>query len=428
MGTDAHSEAVGRDDGGSARRRAAFRWNTATGILFACQSVVMLMVLTRVCDVYTAGVFTIAFANANLFLHIGNFGVRKFHASDRQGQFSFRVYRGTRILTCAAMLVAAGAYLAWSSTTLGYSADKTLAMLVMVLFKGVDAIEDVYTGAYQVAGRLDVGARMQAIRLFATMVAFAVFVVVCADLVISLALSTVFAAALLACQVAYVRRRYDMPDRTAPLEWPRVGALLRACLPLFLANFLLFYIGSAPKYAIDAMMDDAAQAYYGYVSMPVFVVTMLAGFVYNPMITELTDLWQEGRRRAFAERFLKIGAIIVAMTVVCVVGAWLIGVPVLNVLYNTDVSGYLAELLILVAGGGFLAAATLSTLGLTIIRWQYVLVPIYALGSVAAWAVSNAAVSTAGIMGASWAYFGIMAGLAIVVTAVFALGIGRGRT
>jgi vancomycin permeability regulator SanA len=58
------------------------------------------------------------------------------------------------------MAVTAGAYLAWSSITLGYSADKTLVMAMMVLFKLVDAVEDVYTGAYQVRDRLDVGAEL----------------------------------------------------------------------------------------------------------------------------------------------------------------------------------------------------------------------------------------------------------------------------
>ncbi len=410
------------------RLRAAFRWNTASGILFGCQSVVMLIVITRVCDVYAAGVFTIAYANANLFLHLGKFGMRKFQASDRADQFGFREYRASRVVSSLAMIVASGAYLAWSATTLGYSTEKTLVILTMVLFKVVDAVEDVYTGAYQVRDRLDVGARMVAIRLLATMVAFGALLAACGNLLVALALSTVFTAALFAGQVLYVKRRYDMPDRSSRLDWGQVRTLFVECVPLFLSNFLLFYMGNAPKYAIDAMMDDAAQAYYGYIAMPVFVVTLLAGFIYNPLITELTDAWQAGNLRPFAVRFLRIGGIIVALTAACLLLAFLLGVPVLNLLYNTDVADYLAELLVLVAGGGFLALATLATLGLTIVRFQTPLAPIYLVGSVAAWAVSNWAVSTAGITGASWAYFSIMAALALVLATTFAYRILRDDT
>jgi hypothetical protein len=65
MDTQNDMQAVARDaidlDSQQKRiQRNAYRWNSAGGTLFALQSVIMLIVLTRVCDVYTAGVFTIA--------------------------------------------------------------------------------------------------------------------------------------------------------------------------------------------------------------------------------------------------------------------------------------------------------------------------------------------------------------------------------
>ena len=62
-------------------QRSAYIWNTAGSMLNAFQSVIMLMVLTRVCDMATAGVFTLAYANANLFLNMGSYGMRNFQAS-----------------------------------------------------------------------------------------------------------------------------------------------------------------------------------------------------------------------------------------------------------------------------------------------------------------------------------------------------------
>lgn len=407
------------DDNAKRIQRAAYRWNSAGGMLFALQSVIMLVVLTRVCDVYVAGVFTIAFANANLFLNIGKFGMRKFQVSDRTCEFSFREYRASRIISCIAMMVASCAYIAYSTVTLGYSVEKTLVMVVMCVFKAIDAYEDVYTGAYQRENRLDIGAKMITIRMAVALAVFAVLAIALADLLWSLTLTTAFTAVFFAVQVRYVRKRYNMPAPSVMRTLRDVMQLLKECLPVFAADFLLFYMGCAPKYAIDAIMDDAAQAYYGYVAMPVFVVTLLASFIYNPMIAELTDMWLANDVKRFMSRFAKIASAIAGITAVCVAGAWAIGVPVLNVLYNAELSPYLVELLALVVGGGFLAIATLATLGITIVRFQNVLVPLYAVLAVFAFFTSNTAVSAAGITGAAWAYVAIMAAAAIVFAVTF---------
>ena len=192
-----------------------------------------------------------------------------------------------------------------------------------------------------------------------------------------------------------------------------------------MATFLLFYIGNAPKYAIDAVMDDVAQAQYGYIAMPVFVVGLLAGFIYNPIIASLADDWAEGRRGAFARRFALQTLIIVGITLVCIAGAWLLGVPVLNLLYNTELAPYKTDLLVLLAGGGFLAMATLFTTGLTIIRWQNKLIPGYVIVASLALVTCPPAVQAAGIDGASWVYLGLMAILTVWFGIVFALGVKR---
>ena len=49
-------------------------WNMVGSMIMAFQSVIMLMILTRVLGLNEAGIFTIAYANANLFVTIGKYG------------------------------------------------------------------------------------------------------------------------------------------------------------------------------------------------------------------------------------------------------------------------------------------------------------------------------------------------------------------
>lgn len=409
--------------------RDAYIWNTAAGLLNAFQSVIMLTVLSHMCDAATAGVFTIAYANANLFLNLGKYGVRNFQVSDVSEKYGFSAYHVARIVSVLAMIAFGAAWAIWSSVTVGYSAEKFLVILVMLLFKAIDAYEDVFHGNYQQHGRLDVGARVLTLRMISMIVLYAGLIVVTRDLLVSLSVSTLFTAAFFVVETVWVKRRYSLPrNQTAPSSKPNTSSilsLLKECFPVFLALFLLFYIGNAPKYAIDAVMDDVAQAQYGYIAMPVFVVGLLANFIYNPIIASLSEDWAQGRVKKFARRFALQVLIIAGITVGCIAGAWAIGVPVLNLLYNTELAPYKGDLLILLVGGGFLATATLFTTGLTIIRRQNKLIPGYVAVSIAALVLCNPAVGIGGIHGASLIYLALMAVLTIWFGAAFALEIRR---
>lgn len=408
--------------------RSAYIWNTTGSMLNAFQSVVMLMVLTRVTDLATSGIFTIAYANANLFLNMGNYGMRNYQASDVTPQYSFAAYARSRVMTDLAMVACSTAYLAWSALTVGYSGYKVAAIFVMTLLKLVDSIEDATDGNYQQHGRLDVGGKLQTLRLSTTMLVFAISAVVTHDLLFPLCIATGWTLAVYVVGAGLIRRRLELPAEDAHGKSGSALALLKECSPLFLAAFLLFYIGNAPKYAIDAYLDDASQAIYGFIAMPVFVVGLLAQFIYMPIIEPLANRWNAGDDGYFRKEIFKQTLYIAGLTLFCDLGALLLGAPVLGTLYNTDLSGYVTDLIVLVTGGGFLAITTLMTMGITIMRQQKHLTVGYVAVALAALVGSPFAVSRFGISGASWIYLGLMVVLAAWFTAVFVRHASLGDT
>lgn len=405
--------------------RAAYIWNTASGLLMAFQSVIMLTVLTHVSSLEAAGVFTIAYANANLFLNLGKYGGRNYQVSDVTNRFSFSTYLCGRALTTLAMVVCGSAWALWSSSSIGYTADKLATIIIMLVFKAVDSLEDVFHGDYQRVGRLDIGARVMTVRMLSVIIVFAGLAIASVNLLFSLSVTTLFTSLFFCTEIIWIKRRYNLPKRLQKPSGLARATLdqLKECFPVFLAAFLLFYIGNAPKYAIDASMDDVAQAYYGFIAMPVFVVGLLAGFIYNPIIASLAKDWANNAHAKFAKRMLLQVAIILFITVACAAGAWILGVPVLNLLYNVDLEPYKTDLLVLIVGGGFLALATLFTTGITIIRRQRHLIPGYIAVSAVAFVCSPIAVEHFGISGASWIYLALMAMLSLWFSIVLSNGI-----
>jgi O-antigen/teichoic acid export membrane protein len=433
MRMEPYSEMPGKKTGEypksqEALRRASYLWNTTAGIVLAFQSVVMLFILMRVCDLETAGIFTIAYANAMLFLNMGEYGMRNYQVSDVEPRFGFKDYLVSRGITTAAMILCAGLWIAWSAVSDGYSTEKTLVLILMCLFKVVDSIEDVFYGNYQQHGRLDLAGKLLTFRLASTLVVFSVAAVTSHSLVVAMAFSTVFTAAFLVVALCCTHRRCHLPTGWGAFSRKSVVNLLSSCLPLFLAAFLIYYIGNAPKYAINTLMTDSDQALYGFIAMPVFVVSLLASFIYTPIIAPVSALWAEGDAAGVMRTFRKQIAWIGVIAGISVLGAWLVGVPVLGWLYNTDLSSYRIELCVLVAGGGFLALATLFMVGVTIIRHQKRLIAGYLAVAFFAFVSSGPVVGAWGIAGASWVYLVFMVLLAMWFAVVFLVGVRSQRS
>ena len=104
--------------------RSTYIWNAISATMLAMQSPIILAVMTRTNGTSDAGIFSIAIAIANLMMYVGQYGLRRFQASDVNEQFSFEEYHGMRVLTCAVLVAASLGYCVFAQTFKGYSSPK----------------------------------------------------------------------------------------------------------------------------------------------------------------------------------------------------------------------------------------------------------------------------------------------------------------
>ena len=98
-------------------------------------------------------------------------------------------------------------------------------------------------------------------------------------------------------------------------------------------------------------MDDTAQAYFGYIMMPAFVILVLSNFIYQPVIRDFGVLWAEGKIREFSLKCMKMCAAIAGITALVLLGGYFLGIPVLSLIYGVDLDDYTAEFMVLLLGG-----------------------------------------------------------------------------
>ncbi len=385
-------------------------WNMVGSLLQAFQSVFILMVLTRQLGLVEAGIFTIAYANANLFLTIGNYGMRNYQVSDVKKENSFGAYRCSRWITSVLMVGIAIMYSIVMIYVRDYSVKKAIVIILMCIYRASDAYEDIYLGYCQQNGRLDIGAKCLTIRTFLSILTYILIVVIFKNQIYA-AISIVIISYV--TMTFLIMKLHTIFQMDLNYEWKRVRMLLKKCFPLFVGAFLSFYIGNAPKYAIDSQLTDEMQACYGFIAMPVFVIGLLNSFIFNPLIYKLSYLWNEGKVKKFVRLVLLQIFVVAMITIVCVIGAYIIGIPVLSFVYATNLGPYLKELLLLLVGGGFLALSGLLNAMIVILRKENTIAVVYIFVSILALMFSNPIVRGYGILGAAVLYTGLMAVVSI---------------
>lgn len=398
--------------------RDSYLWNTIGSFFIAFESVIILAFMQRTIGLVLSGIFSIAIADANLFLNMGKYGMRSFQASDVSDKFSFKTYRNSRIITTALMIICSIGFVIYSALRHDYSAEKTAIIIITCLFKVTDSVEDIFYGEYQRRGRLDVSGRCLAVRTISTTLVLSIMLFVTKNLLLSLIVATIYTATLLIILITITK---GLIGKTTNSGQGSVKKLLIHCFPVAVGFFMSFYIGNAPKYAIDACLSDEIQACFGFISMPIFVIGLLNGLIFNPSIYSMSKLWGEGQYGKFLKRLMMQLAIIVGITIVCIAGGYLLGIPVLSILYSTDLSMYKMEFILLLVGGGCLAINGLFSTVLTIIRKQFFLLIGYSVVSLVALIGSNQIVVKYGITGAVYLYDTLMALLALAFALTFAI-------
>jgi len=377
--------------------KKSFFWNIIGSVLGAVSSFVLLLCVTRTVGATEGGIFSLAFATAQILLTIGKFGVRSYQATDINHEIEFGTYLRTRIWFCFIMLIIGIAYVFWA----GYGLRKSLIFILVCIIKMVDAIEDVFHGQLQSIGHLDVAGKLLAFRNAITMVCFGIVLYITRDLLMGCVITAVISLLIVIIGNISISKEYLRVYLTKNKE--KESVLIKACLPLFLGSFLSIYIYNMPKYALDFLGTEAEIAVYAIIFMPAFVINLFSEFVFKPLLTMIASYWNNHEMLKFIAVIKKLMLNIIGLTVIVMVGAYFVGAKLLSVFYAVDVMPYRIELVILMLSGGFSAAVYLLYNVLTSMRLQSViirnygvvalLITVLAILAVNKWRISGGAVA-----------------------------------
>lgn len=374
-------------------------WNMVASVLNSVLSSILLFVITRVSNVNTAGMFSIASAIAYQCLSLGNFGSRNFQVSDVNKEYSFSDYFFIKVLS-GTLMYGMLLYYAFGS---GYTLEKALVVLTFGLFKSVDAIEDVYHGEYHRNNRLDIAAVLLTFRYFIAILTFVVVFCITHNLIITSIISTITTV-----MIAIIENKdlikYFVHEKIH-FHYQKLKNLLFILIPICISNYVKMYACNLPKYAIDATLTSELQTYFNVLIMPIFIINLLSDVIFRPFITQLSIDWFKKNKKHFTTLLLRQLGVIIGLTLCCMVGGYIIGMRLLEIVYNVEIYQYMNCLMILLIAGGFNTGTSFLTMVLTIQRQQKIFVVVYIIVCFLGVIIANPLVKAGGILGASILYF-----------------------
>lgn len=359
--------------------RKSIIWNMISSIEYSIQSAILLMVITRILGLETAGVFTIAYAVTQMMATIGSYAMRSFQVSDTKEEYGFNTYYTSRLVSTGAMIVICFGY----SIIQGYGGIKLVLVGILCAYRAMEGIEDVIHGEIQRKRRLDVASKIIAVRIFLATLLFAILLLFTKNIVyasLGLSLGGIIISFVLNYSVIYDGSYENISFK---IESKNVLKLLMVCLPICVGGFLYNYLGNAPKYAIDRNLSDELQTIFNVLFILIFTINMLSSFIFKPMVLRMGELWNDNRKKEFVKLIVRQLLIIVGLTVTIVVAGEIIGLDLLEWIYAVNLEKYRKLFTFLLLFGGLSAMSAYLNVVLTIMRKQIYIIIAYIGGFVA---------------------------------------------
>ena len=371
-------------------------WYSLGSMMFALNSMLMLMMVSRVAGVQATGEFAIAYAISYLLYIVGLFGVNHYQITDYRNEYSFGGYFYAKLITSTIMILIFGTVFVISS----YPFEKSMYLFLLMTYMLINSFAEVYQSLFFQKNHLTLYGHSLFFRTLFSLIAF----VVCLYATNSVIL------ALIVCNVVNVASTFFfsvLPSREfiQRIDYWRdrddYRHLLMKCLPICISLFLTVFLINSTKYVIDYQGNDIMQGYFNILFMPTFIITLFSDLIFKLQLPAYSSHIQEQKLNLFYKLFFKHIVFVAGLTIVGASLGGLFGPDVFGFIFNVDLTPYGQVLALIIVGGGFLAASWLFYYILIILRSQMKILYSYLICSVLSIPLGVVMISHLGIVGAS---------------------------
>jgi len=329
--------------------RVGFAWTLAGNALYAATQWATLSVVAKLGGRAMLGQYALAMAITAPVAMLAHLNLRAVLATDVEGRHHFNDYLAVRFGVSGAALAVVGVM----ALVLGGSAGMAAVIFLVGLAQTSDALSDAYYGAMQQREEMD--------RIARSMMARGVLSALVFGLVLWQTQNLVYAVAAMVVGRVTVLLAYDREtgDSAEPANWVGARGILRQALPLGAVLMLVSLNTNLPRYAIERSLGVAELGAFAAVASFVTAGSTIVNALGQAATPRLARFASRREPRRFVAMVAKLAALVLALGVVGVGCAVVLGKWVLSLAYRPEYADY-SGLLVGVMGAamlGYVAAA-----------------------------------------------------------------------
>lgn len=370
-----------------------FLWNLIGLTFNSFNSFFFLIIVKRINGLESAGIFSYAFAIACLLWIVAIYYNRAYQVS--KNEISDRVFIKTRLITCSIMF-----FLSIIISLLSISEiDKLIMIILLCLFRNIEALSDVFYGIAHKNDRLDYVGKSMFIKALMGLIVFIVLDIITKNVVISVV--GLLIVNIIGCTFDYRKsKKYIKVNESTR----NTRYILKNSFVVFSYSFLYIFLVNIQKYVLGYFDTNEIQAIFNIIVMPATFMSLCGQYLINPFINILNRKIIEKKYNEYDKIIKKLTITLLILGLLASLAIYIIGVPILNSIYNIDLQNYKLSLVIIVISSIFYAISAILSNALTIIKKNNGQLIIYILAALISLSISIIAIKNYHITGAVYSY------------------------
>ncbi len=275
------------------------------------------------------GILNLAMSTSNVFFTIAIYGMRAFQSSDMNSKYSDKEYVYSRFLTCGIAICCV--------TVFSFASQKpevALCMVLYMIFRISEAFIDVLHGINQRFMRMDIVGISFMLRGGISIISFATCLYFSKNLVFSILVMSI--ASFIVVVLYDIPKTKTLANFNKSAEFKNVFHLLVECFPLVVYAFLNTVITNLPRILLDKQHSKQALAIFAAIAAPAVVVQLSATYIFTPLITSITNSFNNKDKTAFNKIIARTNLSIFAIGLISVIGGFVFCDIGFTILYSSN--------------------------------------------------------------------------------------------
>ena len=357
----------------------------------------MLSVLAKLGSASIVGQFTLGLAIGAPVFMFTNLQLRTVQATDVRVECGFADYFTLRLLATFVGLAMVASILLF----LHDSATVRAVVFLVAVAKCVECMSDATAGLLQREERLKLVSISLMIRGAGSVLAFLLVFGYFRNLSFALlAMIAVWFAVLIFYDLPNAKQLMGPKEGFLRFDAPMLKRLFLLSLPLGWVATLQSLNVNIPRYFLEHYLGLADQGIYASLAYLIVVINLVTFALSQSAATRLAHMFADGRHRDFIRLLAKLSVLGILVAAIGVPLTFLVGRPVLTLVYRPEYADHVGLLALLVVASGVNTIAAFLFCGVTSARAFRMQVPVY-LGAAIVVALGSAAfIPRWGLMGA----------------------------